>query len=57
MFNVEQLKHRSAVEGRVKIAPRVVVSVDTEQRKQEIIRVLNRVMAEHHEVLLALKNR
>ena len=56
-FNVEQLKQRSAIEGRVKIAPKVLVTVNKTETKREIVRVTKRVIEEHRAVLMALKNR
>ncbi|MBA3625255.1 MAG: hypothetical protein H0W48_12570 [Methylibium sp.] len=57
MFTVEQLKKRSASQARVKIAPKLVVTANTAEKKLEVSRVAKQVIREHHAVLMALKNR
>ena len=57
MLQFEHVKHLAAQQPREIIRPKTVVRVDTPVRRQEVIKAAEKVINEHREVLMALKNR
>ena len=57
MLTLTDIKTRPSTQRHKIIKPKVVVQVKTEQQRAEVKRVAKRVMNEHYDVLLALKNR
>jgi len=57
MLTIENVKARAATHQRVKIRPTVVVEAKTPEQKRQIAEVAQRVIREHYDVFMALKNR
>lgn len=57
MVTLTDIKKRPATSRPVLIKPNASVQVKNEHQRAEIKTVAQRVMTEHHDVLLALKNR
>lgn len=57
MLTLIDIKTRPASKRHAKIKPKIVVQVKSEQQRAEVKKVAKRVMDEHYDVLLALKNR
>ncbi len=57
MLTLTEVKARAATSHRVMIKPKVAVQVKNEQQRNQVAEVVQRVMNEHYDVLLALKSR
>lgn len=56
-FNEEKTIHGIPIRARTIIKPKFNVTVKTEQDKEQVINTARRVIARHHKVLKALKDR
>ncbi|MBT2326146.1 hypothetical protein J7E62_27840 [Variovorax paradoxus] len=57
MLSLEQVKARASTQQRVMIRPKVDVKVTNQAERQQVVQVARKVIAEHREVLTALKDR
>lgn len=57
MLKLDQVKAQAATQQRVMIRPKVEVAAKTAAQKRQVTETARRVIAEHHAVLMALKNR
>lgn len=57
MVTLTDIRTRPASKAHAKIKPKNIVQVKSDQQRAEVKKVAKRVMTEHHDVLLALKNR
>jgi len=57
MLTLEKIKSLAATQKREMIAPKVEVKVTSTAQRQEVVDAARKVMAEHRDVLMALKDR
>lgn len=57
MINLDSVKQLAAAQPRAIVAPKVEVKASTPAKRQEIVATARKVIDEHREVLMALKNR
>jgi hypothetical protein len=57
MLTLEEVKSLAATQKREVIAPKVQVKITSPAQRQEVITAARKVIAEHRDVLMALKDR
>lgn len=57
MLTLEKIKSLAATQKREVIAPKVEVKITSPAQRQEVITAARKVIAEHRDVLMALKDR
>lgn len=56
-LKLDEVKHQASTHQRKMIRPRVDVKVTTASERLTVVEVVRRVITEHRDVLLALKDR